>query len=295
MMTDGINLYGRGDTDSHMSNESNTLKGAFPFRLGTTSYIIPDDILPNVAFLADKVDDVELVLFESDELANIPSASTVRRLAALASEHRLTFTVHLPLDIHTGSVEEARRQLSVEKCLRIMDRAAPLDPVSYILHLDGDRRGGVPSADIPRWLANHRRSLAELLGHVPAERLSIETLDYPIALIAGIIAELGLSVCSDIGHLLLYGYDVQAHLDLHLARTRVIHLHGIDNGKDHRAITHLEPMFLADLLRRLTGEDPFRGVLTLEIFGEDDLQRSLQALQRNFESAAGRSLSGTQH
>ena len=38
-----------------------------PFRIGTTSYIIPDDILPNVRFLAGRVKDVELVLFDIDE------------------------------------------------------------------------------------------------------------------------------------------------------------------------------------------------------------------------------------
>ena len=43
-----------------------------PFRLGTTSYIIPDDILPNVRYLAGKVKDIELVLFDIDEYCNIP-------------------------------------------------------------------------------------------------------------------------------------------------------------------------------------------------------------------------------
>ena len=32
--------------------------GRLPFRLGTSSYIIPADILPNVDFLKDKVDDI---------------------------------------------------------------------------------------------------------------------------------------------------------------------------------------------------------------------------------------------
>jgi hypothetical protein len=37
------------------------------FRIGTTSYIIPAGIVPNVAYLAPQVDDVELVMFETDE------------------------------------------------------------------------------------------------------------------------------------------------------------------------------------------------------------------------------------
>ena len=62
-----------------------SLKNRFPFRLGTTSYIIPGELLPNVNFLADKVDDIELVLFESDEITNLPDAATVRALIASSS------------------------------------------------------------------------------------------------------------------------------------------------------------------------------------------------------------------
>ena len=48
-----------------------------PFRLGTTSYIIPDDILPNVRYLADKIDDIELVLFDVEDYCNLPSPALV--------------------------------------------------------------------------------------------------------------------------------------------------------------------------------------------------------------------------
>jgi hypothetical protein len=34
-----------------------SLKNRFPFRLGTTSYVIPADLKTNVAFLADTVED----------------------------------------------------------------------------------------------------------------------------------------------------------------------------------------------------------------------------------------------
>ena len=37
-----------------------TLKSRFPFRLGTTSYIIPADIIPNVRFPGPLIDDIEL-------------------------------------------------------------------------------------------------------------------------------------------------------------------------------------------------------------------------------------------
>jgi tetraacyldisaccharide-1-P 4'-kinase len=76
------------------------------FRVGTTSYILPDDILPNVEYLAPRVDDVELVLFETDEHGgNLPDGALRDRLSALAAAHALTYTVHLPLDLRLGTVD----------------------------------------------------------------------------------------------------------------------------------------------------------------------------------------------
>lgn len=46
-------------------------RGVWPWRLGTTSCILPGDLLANARFLAPRVDDVELVLFESEGLAAI--------------------------------------------------------------------------------------------------------------------------------------------------------------------------------------------------------------------------------
>lgn len=254
------------------------LKGVFPFKLGTTSYIIPADIVPNVKYLADKVDDIELVLFESDEMANIPSVEVVSELDTLARENELTYTVHLPLDIHTGHSEESERTRSVEKCRRIIERMAPLNPAAYLLHLDGDKRGGVPSDDIPRWQAQHHRSLSELIADTAPGRICVETLDYPYELVIGIVDEFGLGICLDIGHLLLYGYDVPAHLEAYLQRTGVIHLHGIQTGRDHNAISYLDQKFLAALLNQLT--DCFRNILTLEIFGEKSFRKSIETLRR---------------
>ncbi len=92
------------------------------YRVGTTSYILPDEILPNVRFLADRVDDIELVLFEIDEgRSNLPTPEQVRELAVLALEHQLSYTVHLPLDLRLGAHGE-RRHRSLEKARAVMER-----------------------------------------------------------------------------------------------------------------------------------------------------------------------------
>ena len=93
----------------------------FPFRLGTTSYIIPDDILPNARYLADKVRDIELVLFEVDDGSNnLPPPHVIDELAELARQYDMTYTVHLPLDLKLGD-DSSDRDISVIKAKRVID------------------------------------------------------------------------------------------------------------------------------------------------------------------------------
>lgn len=108
-----------------------------PFRLGTTSYIIPDDILPNVRYLAGKVDDVELVLFEVDDGPNnLPTRETINELKNAAASHGLTFTVHLPLDLRLGDGGD-ENHASLIKARKVIDCTHDLNPLAYVLHLDG--------------------------------------------------------------------------------------------------------------------------------------------------------------
>jgi sugar phosphate isomerase/epimerase len=94
------------------------VKPIFPFRIGTTSYIIPDEIIPNVRYLAGLVDDIELVLFEVDEGPNnLPDAAAIKELQSLAARHQLTYTVHLPLDLQLAGAD-GERHISLQKAQR---------------------------------------------------------------------------------------------------------------------------------------------------------------------------------
>jgi len=259
------------------------LKNRLPFRLGTSSYVIPDDIIPNVRFLADQVDDIEIVLFESTGFSNIPSEETARTLKELAAQHDLTYTVHLPIDIHTGHAESAERRRAVDVCRRIIMRMEPLGPFAYVLHLAGDHRGDPPSNDMPRWQALHRDSVRTITQEVASQKLCIENLDYPFERVSDLVGELGLSVCTDIGHLLMCAEDVHRHLDRYLARTRVVHLHGIENGVDHRSVHHLDRSLRDALLQRLVDADGER-VVTLEIFNVEDFRGSIRCIAEGWEA-----------
>ncbi|MBI9074569.1 MAG: sugar phosphate isomerase/epimerase [Desulfatibacillum sp.] len=267
---------------NNTSNDSVSLKKSFSFRLGTTSYIIPDDVLPNIVFLADKIDDVELVLFQSDEISNIPTHEQVKELRNIADDKGLSYTVHLPLDTWTGSTDEAIRRSSVEKIKRVMDRMAPVAPVApfaYICHLHGEKRGKKPVNDPAAWTAQHVKSLTEILSIAEPRDICIETLDYPFSMVENIVWDLNLSICLDIGHLIIGGYDVEDHLDKYLARARVLHLHGVNQGKDHTDISHVDPALLNELMERINKDSEPERVCTLEIFSQKHFERSLKVLR----------------
>lgn len=256
------------------------MKLRLPFRVGATSYVIPADILPNVRRLAGVVDDVEVLLFESHgPEGGAPSAAAVAELEKLAADHGLTYTVHLPIDIRTGNLEAGPRRRAVDACRRIIARMERLAPEAYILHLSGDVGAASTADDIGRWQARQSESLLAILADVEPARLCIENLDYPFALAAPVMRELGLGVCIDIGHLLVNGHDATAHLDRYLEAARVVHLHGAAGGRDHRSIRHLDPAFREALLERLCLRPAARRVVTLELFREQDLRESLDMLR----------------
>jgi len=257
------------------------LKGRLPFRLGTTSYILPDDLVPNVTYLAGQVDDVELVLFESDEVSNLPDASVIETLATLADEHDLTYTVHLPLDAELGSGEESVRLRSAEKCRRVIHLTRTLRPFGYLLHLQGRRPGREPADDLKSWTTALEQSILQLLDDgLSPDALCVETLAYPYEHVWDLVERRDLAVCLDIGHILLGGYDLAAYLERYLSRCRVVHLHGIRDGRDHRDIGGLTSPVLASVwnaLRSAAGQRP--RVLTLEVFSQDDFTRSMDILR----------------
>jgi sugar phosphate isomerase/epimerase len=258
-----------------------SLKNRFPFRLGTTSYIIPADLITNVRFLAPLVDDIELVLFEADDESNLPDKKTVMALNEVAGCNDLSYTVHLPLGLSLGAVDEGKRRRSVEKALHIVELTSPLRPAAYVVHFEGDRRGHLPSENMTGWTNGLRASVADLLSTgTPPHLFCIETLDYPFDLVDPIVCEFELSVCLDIGHILLQGYPLDAHLAKYHDRIHVFHAHGIRENKDHRDLGGLKDSDLALLFGSLRSWRSSAPILTLEVFDENDFRLSLDVVER---------------
>jgi sugar phosphate isomerase/epimerase len=247
-----------------------------PFRIGATSFVYPDRWLPNVERLAGRVEDVEILVFEPDP----PDAAEMAALAALKRKAGLTYSLHTPLGISLASESEPNRLKSVEVLRTVIEETSAVEPDAYVVHVYlGDREGDPPPADLAAWRARARRSLeAVLAGGPPPAMVCVESLDYDFALIEPVVEELGLSVALDLGHL---HRDGRSGLDLlrrNLYRTRLIQWHGVDpTGRDHRSLAYY-PRDMARAVLDLLFAEPYRGVVTLEVFREHDFEESLALL-----------------
>ncbi|MGB9617043.1 MAG: cobamide remodeling phosphodiesterase CbiR [Desulfomonilaceae bacterium] len=238
------------------------------FKIGTTSYIYPADILTNVKRLAGRVHDIELVLFEFEEESNIPDRGVIEELAEISHHRGMSYTIHLPLDLALAGAAP-----DIEKARRVIDLTRSLHPIGYVVHLDGANE-----LDASKRLANSLESVNALADAVPdAALLCVENLENePVAFIDHILDAMPVSTCVDIGHLWKVGADPIPILEKRLERTRIIHLHGLQ-GRDHRSLSVTAPQELDPVADFLVHH--YDGVLTIEIFSEADLRDSLDALR----------------
>lgn len=263
----------------HLSLQK-SYKRAFPFKLATTSYIYPDRIIPNVTLLAPFFDEIELVLFESEAQDNLPGESEINALKGLSLHQDVGFNIHLPIDIFLGDRSEKVRSKGTSIVKRMIERTLPLNPYVYILHFDLRNKNGEEETDVEAWHWRLIQSIKEILEYrIEPNRISIETLGYPFEWIEDIIREFGLSICLDIGHILIHGQDLRLYLERYLPRSSIIHLHGFQNGVDHLGIDRLPESALKLTLSCLRG---YKGIVSLEVFSIEDLKRSLIILEEKW-------------
>ncbi len=269
----------------------NNYRGRFPFKLATTSYIYPDEIVPNVIRLAPFFDEIELVLFESKGPDSIPDPVKIDHLIQLSKLHPLGFNIHLPLDLSLGDECDDVRTHGASITRTMIERTLPLNPSVYTLHLDfinspspplqeRGEGGSLRERDIKAWQGRLARSLKEILaGGIESRQIAIETLGYPFTWVEDMVREFGLSICLDIGHILRYEYDLGYYLKTYLPGTSIIHLHGVHKGSDHLGIETLsEP----DLNLILSSLRHYHGIVSIEVFSISELKSSLSVLEEKW-------------
>ncbi|MCL5999192.1 MAG: TIM barrel protein, partial [Chloroflexi bacterium] len=168
------------------------------FRIGSTSYVYPADLEPNVRQLAGVVDDVELVLFDTDGYgSNVPDPATISALNAIARDHALTFTVHLPVDIAYND------PIAWGKVQRAVDATRALHPFAYVAHLEGHALISSPSPQVvSQWQAEAARALDQVITFIgDRQRICIENVErWEPEHFRNLVADAGVQRCIDIGH-----------------------------------------------------------------------------------------------
>ncbi|SLM31755.1 conserved hypothetical protein [Desulfamplus magnetovallimortis] len=294
-------------------------KTKLPFRLSTTSFIYPDKIIPNVIKLAPFFDEIELLFFESrpfilngKAIDVLPSPVEIKELAELSMEFDITYNIHLPVDISMTDSSFALRRKASDTIRSVLELCALLSPTTHTLHLDfnSDSYAGrkkkcnyndVNDQTVVRWREMAFASLSHLAKSLTdTSAISIETLDYPFEYLDGIIDACGMSVCVDAGHLIKYGYSIDAVFKKYRDKIPLVHLHGVDFSnreeafsgilpddtdylpaptnkfpKDHQALDKTPQNKIAETLNVLK---EFTGVVSLEVFNYEDLSASLKYL-----------------
>jgi sugar phosphate isomerase/epimerase len=230
--------------------------------------------------LGPYLDEIELLLFESAGCDALPSGPVIAELGRLAGEFDLSYNVHLPTDISIGDLNLDRQRDAVETLVRVIELVQPLCPSALILHVPYIDES-LKDDNSKRWQDRVYKNLEKILAVVENRKIiAIETLEYPLELLETVIVDLDLSICLDLGHLMVYGYDVKEVFNQYALRTSVLHLHGVEHNRDHTTVSRLSPELIETVLGVLMR---FSGVVSLEVFSYDDLISSLQFLENHWE------------
>lgn len=240
--------------------------------LAAPSWVLPGTLAENCAFLAGRVDEVGLLLLESEACLAYGPDDLPPDLALLP----LRWHVHLPLDLPWNDPGRAARicaaLLDKVRFLTAGSRAGP--SVRAVLHppvRDPADRG----ADA-RALAVFANALANG-GHDPALLLLENIRGNDLSGLHGFVREAGCGVCLDTGHALAYEQDALWSDALLLEKAGILHLNAPGPAPAvgrHYPLTALDPAG-RERCARLCRQAFARAVIMPELFGWQDILDSL--------------------
>jgi hypothetical protein len=146
----------------------------------------------------------------------------------------------------------------------------PLEPHAFVVHPelplvyhpalgdDPEPLDELPADVHTAW----QEALGESLGRFASETgpfpLAVENLQFDYGWVRPLLEEHDLGVTMDVGHLLMHGGAVAAHLAEFGERLTVVHLHGIVDGRDHREIGAFSMDELGAIIAAIAAADSHR-------------------------------------
>ncbi len=237
--------------------------GKLPWKIAGPSFVVPGTVGKNCALLQGMVDEVSLILFETEACLAYDETDLPPDLPGLG----LTFHLHLPLDTDwSRGLDHAWRSLD-----GLLDKTAFLNPGRFVLH--------PPPDNLLAPLAERFRQRGVDPGRVLLENVRGHDLTGSWDLIRA----LGYGVCLDLGHVQAYSQHSLLLAPGLWGRVGMIHAHApaCTNGWDdrHLGLDHLDDQG-RDLLRLALTSLDRDAVLTLEVFDLEGLARSLKLVRQ---------------
>ena len=252
-------------------------------RLAAPSFVIPAGVAENARFLAGRIDEVGLCLFESRTCQAYDSGDLPPDLASLP----LRWHVHLPVDLPWPQARSARKAHPARKAAstaaavvaRLMTLVPGLVPRVAVLH---------PPQGPP---ALQRALLADFAKHwhhgtdeahaPPALRripLLLENVAHSDVACLGqdFLHDHGLGLCLDVGHLLGYAQETLLHSALP-SQAAMLHWSAPGNGDQHLPLTALTPA-QRHIARCIMADAPCTATHLVEVFKWEGLAASLPVL-----------------
>ena len=250
--------------------------------------VFGENLLDNAHLLAGRVDHVEIVLFYTPTLHNIPSAGEVKALKNLGADEDVSFSVHLPANLEIASRDRQKREKSVQLAIDLIHIMDELNPMHHVLHIPYNSPTLTPVPGLYftgehgdkfiDWTQRAKRSLETIQLRVgQGNKILVENINYSPIFLECFLKPGSCEFCLDLGHLLLGRENVIGVTKKFLSVTREVHLHGVRGFQEHLSLAVLPETQVSEWIR-LFAEASFSGVVNLEVFSEADLEASINML-----------------
>jgi sugar phosphate isomerase/epimerase len=209
-----------------------------------------------------------------------------------------TFSVHLPFlgGVNFTTSIDSIRKASVQVLRDIVEQCAPLEPITYVLHISGllEDLMGVGLRDaavIDAYLAYAIESLEEITQFIPPEKICIENLEYiPFEKLFPLVERFDTKICMDVGHIKLRNEDIGDFVKTYGPRLGQVHMHDVTYRLFDKRVRVMDDHLglgtgiidVADIVGMLH-KAGFTGPVVLEIHIEDPA-RSVGILRKAIDS-----------
>ena len=220
-------------------------------------------------------------------------------LKELHERDGITYSVHLPFmgGVNFTTSIDSIRQASFEVVKDIAKQCAPLEPITYVLHISGllEDLMGVGLRDdavINAYLGYASESLAQIVEIIPPKKLCLENLEYiAFEKIYPLVEKFDTRVCMDVGHLKLRNEDIAGFVTKYGARLGQVHMHDVTYRLFDKRVRVMDDhqglgagVIDVDAVVQMLHKADFDGPLVLEVHTVDPID-SVRVLRQAVEKA----------